>query len=39
MSIFQQLSLQGRPALIDININETLFYQFTISVNKCRDSL
>ena len=26
---------QGRPTLDDINCNETLFYRFTVSVNKC----
>ena len=26
---------QARPTLADINANETLFYPFTVSLNKC----
>lgn len=26
---------QGRPTLVDIDSNETLFYIFIVSVNKC----
>ena len=29
---------QARPALINLNSDETLFYPFTISVNKCGGS-
>ena len=29
---------QARPTLVDINSDETLFYQFAVSVNKCGGS-
>ena len=31
-------SCQARPTLVDIKSNDTLFYPFTVSVNKCCES-